>query len=250
MATVGELAALLEASLQNPAQPGPGICPICRGFPGPGHVTDVGCGFNPNHLDAVAPISYAPSLGQLHTALRHYKRSPIPKIRARFHLRLAAVLWRFLAEHESCVAAAAAARSRGFDVVCVVPSKTTALDDGRPFLRTLVGQTCGHTADRFARLLRPTDRGTLEREYDPGRYAATRRLDGEHVLVIDDMWTSGASAQNAAVALKAAGAATVGLVMIGRFVRRDYLDHGARLDALPRDFNWSTCAVHPPAPHG
>jgi hypothetical protein len=243
MATVGELAALLEASMQNPASPGAGICPICRGFPAPGYPTDVGCGGHPNHLDALAPISYAPGLGQLHTALRHYKRSPIPAIRARFRLRLAAVLWLFLASHERCVAAVAGAPAGAFDVVCVVPSKTGDLDDGRPFLRTLVGETCGHTSPRFERLLRPTDGGTLEREYDPARYTATRPLGGEPVLLIDDMWTSGASAQNAACALKAAGAGRVGFVAIGRFVRRDYADHGARLDALPQRFDWSTCAL-------
>jgi predicted amidophosphoribosyltransferase len=244
MATVNELAALLEGSMLNPAARGPGICPICRGFPNPGWDLDWGCGRQPNYLDVVAPISYAPGLGQLHTALRHYKRSPFVAIRSRFHLRLAAVLWKFLDTHEACVGAAAGARDDHFDVVCVVPSKVRQDDEARPFLRDLVGATCGHTSARFERLLRATDQGTLEREYDPARYAATRRLDGEHVLLIDDTWTSGASAQNAGYALKDAGAASVGFVAIGRFVRRDWADHGPRLDALPRPFDWATCAVH------
>jgi hypothetical protein len=125
-----------------------------------------------------------------------------------------------------------------------VPSKTRELDDRRPFLRTLVGSTCGHTSDRFERLLHPTGRGSSEREYDPDRYAASRELDGEHVLLIDDMWTTGASAQNAAYALKAAGASTVGFVAIGRFIRRAWMDHGERLDAVPRPFRWDTCALN------
>lgn len=244
MPTVGELAALLETSMQNPAQPGPGICPICRGFPNEDWATDVGCGANPNHLDAVVPISYAPGAGQLHTALRHYKDDPREAIRSRFHLQLASVLWLFLDAHEVCVAKAAKGSAPAFDVVCVVPSKARDRDERRAGLRTLLGRTCQHTAERFERLLIPTDRGSSEREYDPDRYEATRRVDGEHVLLIDDTWTSGASAQNSGYALKAAGAASVGFVAIGRYVRRDWADHGARLDALPKPFDWDTCAVH------
>lgn len=242
MASVGELSALLEGSMQNPAPTGPGICPICRGFPTPPYPTDVGCGFQPNHLDAVVPISYAPGLGQLHTALAGYKRNQNETVRDQFRVRLAAVLWKFLAIHEPCIAAAAGVQA--FDVVAVVPSKTRSDDDARPHLRRLVGETCGHTAGRFERLLHPTGQGSTEREYDPQRYAASRPLDGEQVLLIDDVWTSGASAQNAGFALRRAGAAAVGFVAVGRFVRRDYQDHGARLDALSWPFEWDTCAVH------
>jgi predicted amidophosphoribosyltransferase len=229
--------------MQNPAEPSQGICPICRGFPGEGYSLDYGCGRNPDYLDAVAMISYAPGLGQLHTALRHYKDSPIPAIRQRFQLRLAAVLWRFLDLHEACVAKAAGLDKELFDVVCVVPSKTKAKDDARPGLREIVGSICKHTAPRFERLVVATDRGTAGREFDPDRYVTTRRLDGEDVLLIDDMWTTGASAQNAAYSLKQAGANTVGFVAIGRYIRRDWEDHGARLDALPKKFRWDLCPV-------
>ena len=41
---------------------------------------------------------------------------------------------------------------------------------------------------------------------------------GADVLLIDDTWVSGASAQSAAAALKAAGARRVALVVIGRHV--------------------------------
>jgi predicted amidophosphoribosyltransferase len=242
MATVDELAALVQGSMQNPAERGPGICPICRGLPSPGYVTDVGCGSNPEHLDAVVPISYAPGLGQLHTALRGYKDNRLPAVRRQQHVRLAAVLWKFLLNHEECVADAAGARA--FDLVAVVPSKTPEQDERRDGLRALVGETCGHTSGRYRRVLRATGQGAAVRYFDPRRYAATETLDGRHVLLIDDMWTSGASGQSAAHTLKEGGARTVSLVAIGRFIRRDYADHGARLDALPQVFDWATCAVH------
>jgi predicted amidophosphoribosyltransferase len=242
MATVKELSELLERSMQNPAPPGPGICPRCRGFPNEGYTLDYGCGHTPDHLDALVAISYEPEGGQLHTALRGYKDDPRERVRAAFRRQLAAVLWRFLHRHEACLAAAAGAPA--FGVVAVVPSKTSAADAERGQLRKLVGETCRHTAERFEALACPTDRGSAEREFDHGRFAAVRRLDAEHVLLVDDTWTTGASAQSAAWALKQAGAATVALVAIGRYVKPDWPHHAERLAALPQGFRWDTCALH------
>ncbi|MGB6573885.1 MAG: hypothetical protein WBF20_19585, partial [Trebonia sp.] len=43
-------------------------------------------------------------------------------------------------------------------------------------------------------------------------------VTGTDVLLVDDTWVSGASAQSAAAALKAGGARRVALVVIGRHV--------------------------------
>jgi hypothetical protein len=43
-------------------------------------------------------------------------------------------------------------------------------------------------------------------------------VTGAGILLIDDTWASGASAQSAAVALKQAGARAVAVVVIGRHV--------------------------------
>ncbi len=228
--------------MQNMADEGPGICGLCRGFPKDGYDENYGCGFNPKHLDAVAIISYAPGLGQLHTVLRGYKDNGVEIVRQRSLRSLTAVLWLFLVKHEACVAAAAGVE--GFDLVTVVPSKMPDRDEERGQLRTMVGEMCGQTRERFERVLYATGDGTDSHEFDAQRYAATRPLDGLRVLLIDDTWTTGASAQSAASALKDAGASTVALVAIGHYIRRDYKDHGARLDALPSGFSWDTCAVH------
>jgi len=52
---------------------------------------------------------------------------------------------------------------------------------------------------------------------DGGRFRAGR-VTGVRVLLLDDTWASGASAQSAAVALKQAGARAVAVVVIGRHV--------------------------------
>lgn len=242
MATYIELSDPYTNFMQNPARPGPGVCPICRGFPAEGYEEDRGCGFNPTYLDAVVPVSYAPGLGQLHTALRGYKDNGSAAVRRRFSLAIASVLWRFLASHERCVALAT--ESDGFSMVTTVPSKNPQRDDARPHLRAIVGEYCKYTAPRYERILRAAGDASEHRSFDASRFRSVRPIDGDDVLLIDDTWTTGSNAQSAAFTLKEAGAQGVVLVVLARYVNRDYLDHGARLDALPRPFSWDTCAVH------
>jgi hypothetical protein len=65
--------------------------------------------------------------------------------------------------------------------------------------------------------LRPRPGGDpWARTLDPTRFQATGLPPGAAVLLLDDTWVSGASAQSAAVALKLAGAAAVAVVVVGR----------------------------------
>ncbi len=57
------------------------------------------------------------------------------------------------------------------------------------------------------------------RSLDAGRFRAGQRAAGARVLLLDDTWASGASAQSAAVALERAGARAVAVVVIGRHVQ-------------------------------
>jgi hypoxanthine phosphoribosyltransferase len=81
------------------------------------------------------------------------------------------------------------------------------------------------------------------REFNPRKFAAIESLNGESVLLIDDTWTTGASAQSAAAALKQAGAGKVGAVVIGRHVNRDWGENDRRLRAIPRPFAWERCVL-------
>ena len=62
------------------------------------------------------------------------------------------------------------------------------------------------------------------------------------MLLIDETWTTGANAQSTALALKAAGAATAGVVVMGRHIRDDYGDNTRRLKASS-GFAWERCAL-------
>jgi hypothetical protein len=61
----------------------------------------------------------------------------------------------------------------------------------------------------------------LGRGVDPGWLRVDGVVAGADVLVVDDTWVSGGSAQSAAVALKLAGARRVAIVVIGRHVNPD-----------------------------
>lgn len=240
--SIEEVSDPLANFMLNPALPGPGICSVCWTFQDPAYGQCYKCGWQPGLADVVVPITYSVGQEQMHYVLRRYKDGATAEVAARFQLQLAAVLWRFLRAHETCVAAAAGVHS--FDRVTVVPSATVARDDARPRLRQIVGQIVGQTAERFDRLLAPTDSTAPGHQYDENRFRARRPLGSANVLLIDDTWTTGASVQAAASALKAAGACRVAVVVIGRHVNRDFADHAERIRTLSRPFDWSTCAVH------
>src|SRR3954454_15819617 len=94
----------------NPLPPtAVGVCSVCLTFT-QGFGTCYRCGHNARFTDAVLPISFSVHFGQLHTALQQYKRS-VRKVARPLQMQLAAVLWRFIAGHEVCLAAASGGES-------------------------------------------------------------------------------------------------------------------------------------------
>ena len=236
MPTVVELSEPYANFLLTPAAPdGDGVCSVCLTFTS-GYSTCYRCGHQPSGADAVLPISYSAHMGQLHSALRGYKEGW--RSAGRLTVELAAVLWRFLTRHESCLAARVGVDR--FDAVTTVPSSDRERDTSHP-LHDIVGRIVRPTADRYERMLWRSTEEVEPRQVDVRRYVATLAFAGENVLLVDDTWTTGASVQSAALALKAAGAGSVGVVVIGRHIREEYADNAIRLGALPQ-FSWERCA--------
>jgi predicted amidophosphoribosyltransferase len=237
MPTVGELTALYANFMLSPRR-GPDVCTTCFNLTD-GYERCFACTHSEAVLDALAPISYSVAGEQLHHALASYKRLK-GDIARRLEGELAAVLWRFLADHERCVAGAAG--TPAFQLVATVPSGDRERDERHP-LRRIVGELVAPTRDRHERLLRRSATEVPGREFDLEKFTAVRRLDGESILLIDDTWTTGANAQSAAAALKRAGAGRVGAVVIGRHLNREWHENDRRLRHLPRPFDWSRCVV-------
>lgn len=164
--------------------------------------------------DVVAPVAYAVKGGRLAADLWRYK-SGTPGA-AEAAARLAAMLAGYLREHGAQVWRAAG-MAVGPGLAAVVPS-----GQGRAGPHPLLGivTSC-------------VDMPIVPLSASPGAAARSRGLGdgvaagwltiagavaGADVLLVDDTWVSGGSAQSAAVALKAAGARRVALVVIGRHV--------------------------------
>jgi predicted amidophosphoribosyltransferase len=238
MPTVAQLTDLYTNLLLNPRH-GPGVCEVCFTFTA-GYARCHPCQHAARRLDAVAPISYSVAHDQLHRALAGYKRLG-GAVARRLQVELAAVVWRFVAAHERCVARAAGVPA--FEVVTTVPSSDRVRDARHP-LRRIAGELALPTRARYEPLLVRSDAAVGERAFAPDKYAVARPLAGAGVLLIDDTWTTGANAQSAAAALRTAGAGAIAAVVIGRHVKRDWQDNERRLRELPRPFDWSTCAWH------
>ena len=143
---------------------GPGVCGICFNFTADTRAATPATTAEPC-LDAVAPISYSVAREQLHHALASYKRLD-GDVARRLGASLAAILWRFLADHERCLAA-----RRGTERVRARhdrPSGDPARDERHP-LRCIVGELVGPTRDRHERLLRRTDVERPTARVQPGQ---------------------------------------------------------------------------------
>ncbi len=216
---------------------GPGVCELCFNLTR-GYRRCYACAHNEDWLAVVGPISYSVALEQLHRAVLGYKRLR-GEIARRLTVELAAVLWRHLAGHEQCLARAAGVES--FELVTTVASGNRDRDDQHP-LRRIVGELVGPTRERHERLLRRSTLGLAPRTFNVGKFEAVRPLRNEAVLLIDDTWTTGASAQSAAAALRAAGADRVAAVVIGRHLNREWHENDRRLRDITAPFDWARCA--------
>ena len=235
MPTVAELSAPYGNVLLAP-QPGPGVCELCFNLTD-GYQRCYACAHGGHVLDAVVPISYSVGGEQLHHALVSYKRTLEP-VATSFTIQLAAVLWRFLSLHETCITQSLGVAT--FPVVTTVPSNDRARDDHHP-LHRVVGQFVKPTRERFRRLLVRSTHPAQSHRFDVDRYEPTSRLTDEPVLLIDDTWTTGATAQSAAAALKRAGAGPIAAVVIGRHINRRWGSNDSQLTGLPKPFNWNHC---------
>jgi predicted phosphoribosyltransferase len=237
MPSVAELSSPYENFMLGPRR-GPDVCVVCFNFTR-GYERCYACSQNEDRLAAVAPISYSIALEQLHRALMGYKRLS-GEVARRLTVELSAVLWRYLAAHERCVARAAGAGA--FELVTTVPSGDGDRDSAHP-LRRIAGELVGPTRERYERLLRRSQLDVSPRTFDIGKFEPVRALAGEPVLLIDDMWTTGASAQSAAAALRRAGAGPVAAVVLGRHLNREWHENDRRLRAIARPFDWERCAL-------
>lgn len=96
--------------------------------------------------------------------------------------------------------------------------------------------------DQYVPTLNATGTGT-KKDLATARFAVTRSVNGERILLLDDTFTSGATLFSAVAALRDAGAQVVGPVVLGRHVRPDWPPSRTMLSWLgSRTWDETRCA--------
>jgi hypothetical protein len=221
------------------------LCAVCHGPSGRGSTRCYQCDLHqqcaPDSLaDLVVPVAFAIK-GSSHARMLWQYKSPRTdaRVRAEAALTLRALLLGFLRDHGRCLWQAAGIAEPTH--LAVVPTAR-----GRPGphpLRTLVDEhLAGPWAGLSARRGGEQGGGQQVRDLDPARFRAAA-LQGARVLLLDDTWTTGSSAQSAAMALRGAGASSIVTVVLGRHVGGAAADV-AGLGPATMPFSPDRCAVH------
>jgi hypothetical protein len=128
--------------------------------------------------------------------------------------------------------------------LAVVPSAR-----GRAGVHPLRALIAPYLSCRWAELSAKPDYHQL-RDLDPDRFVA-EPVPGGRILLLDDTWTTGTSAQSAAMALRRAGARSIATVVLGRHINPEFVPirttgleppHAFSLKML--SFRSESCAVH------
>ncbi len=229
-----------QAPWLSAPQPGrPGLCAACKG-PAARRQYCFTCELHHqcaggDLADVVLPVAYALKGGSLARQLWQYKSSNHASEAVGAASALLALLLVVLRDHGSCLWRAAGITEPTH--MAVVPTAR-----GRPGEHPLRGMIAPYLSWPWANLTaRPDQR---QRDLDPRRFSAPP-IPGSRVLLVDDTWATGASAQSAAIALRRAGARSVVTVVIGRHLS---LDPAGQRDFGPAamPFRPESCAVHQP----
>lgn len=197
--------------LTAPPPGGQGLCAACRIPVRPGNVRCYQCGQHAETLpgllaDVVVPICYAAKGGEHARNLWLYKSARPGAGQAQAALR--ALLIVFLRDHGPCVWGSAGIT--GPSCLAVVPSGRGRA--GPHPLRALAGPCLALPWASLDPRLRDEP---CTRDLDADRFRAAPAA-GADVALLDDTWTTGASAQSACAALRLAGARSVAVIVLGR----------------------------------
>lgn len=239
--------AVQEAWLYNMLPPSPKVCTACRGICDDRYPTNPPLCFPCKEVrrkagstaaNTVFPISYAPDGEQHYHYLKVYKSPLRPSVLA---LRRLAILYAyFVATHQECLERAAGGT---LTHVAAVPSTRSRegvhplrkilelVHKSAPYVTATVNEAYGN------------DRGYFEDRFQISPFPDDR--DPPRVLLLEDLWVTGGRAQSMAHALKAAGAASVVLVALGRRVNSGYEPSRPLLEAAKRvrPFALGRCAL-------
>lgn len=188
----------------------------------------------------VVPLTYVVAHAQSGLMMRQYKDDPLPQVRAAQAQVIRRLLYLGIVEHQRCIEAVA-----GQPVTrrLAIPSNA-----GRVGEHPFVALTKAMKAVEDSPVLTASAEVSVgEREITPIRFAvspAGARFDGQHVMLLDDTWTTGSRTQSAAVLLHQLGAAQVSIMIVARWLDRSWKPSQEFINSrLTASFDPSRCPV-------
>lgn len=187
----------------------------------------------------VTPIFFVTPSSALYRTLRQYKSGEVSVAR-RQAARLGRVLGSYVRHHLRCLA------PDGADMTAVVPSGR----GGRPAPHPLAGVAAraGPGLPPVSDALAAGAGVVAHRRATRHAYRAAPAVHGRRILLLDDVYTSGAHLQSAAAALLDRGAAAVYPLVIGRYLGEgsDAAAYEASLPCLRCELHCGGAALAPP----
>lgn len=212
-----------------------GVCVWCHGLLADRVDRCFNCDENSSALDGVVqpiiPISLYAKPSPLRDWLTFYKDDGDVPADPSARDAIGTVLERFFVENEAWVA------GLGADGVIIVPS--TLRPPPHP-LAVLVRERGSLPFEVLPGLSRTTA-NLGHNQPNTAAFAASDDLRGKRILLLDDVYTSGARAQSAAYALRRVGAEIVALCIIGRRYNPGYSEESAAVFGRQstEHFNWA-----------
>ncbi|MEU7634056.1 amidophosphoribosyltransferase [Nocardia sp. NPDC049220] len=219
----------------------PDVCDVCRG---PAPATDV-CSrcqqhateFGPLLADRTVVLTYAQGnhpagIHQSAHEVRAYKQGADQCMQnLQLLMKLGATI------HQHCIAQWVGAL---WDAVTFVPSmQRPGPDHPVAALANAVVQDLASPVNIRKFLIEPGPGVNVKRVLVGDRFVVPDIyrpvVEGKRVLIVDDTWTTGASVQGAAIAVKNAGASSVTAFCFDRWLRWDWDDHKQLLGSLDAD---------------
>ena len=185
----------------TPTRPGP-LCPPCR--------RDLDLNRGPDHLGFMTYAGYMDPIGQSGRVMRAYKSPAVPRGAAHRDVTFLTALG--ARAHTACVGALSGSIVTAWATVPSLPPRSGA----HPLNELVRGLARSEAAEVVLEGSQTSD----PRSYDPDHFRVVAgNVTGQHVLLIDDTWTSGSHAQSAAAALRASGATTVSVLVLARWLK-------------------------------
>lgn len=217
---------------------GPDVCPICRGHRDETEGLCDSCTVclgSLGSLRPVVPMSLYAKPSPMRDRLRGYKDSDDASTRWRLSRDVAALVERFFIQHDASLAH----RLGSWDAVCVVPS--TDREPPHPLLQALSDHGASSLGS-IEQLLRRGSGAVGHRKPHRHAFEPATGVAGRRVLLLDDVFTTGARSQSAAYALIEAGASVSTIVVIARRINPDWRPEVTEWwnRQLATPFLWST----------